>query len=336
MSGRNIEDFFSDPEAFDALNEEDKARLLAGESLEGETDANTDTEGEAGESQSAEGGTAEDGSATPAAATPEEGKKEEAEPVVLAKDGKNTIPFSVLEAERERARQLEQELAALKQAPAGSQEAGQKSAEEGAQATATEQISALVTERDEALYSGDTDRAHEISMKIIGIQNAIAASTALEQLRAENSARKEQETQEQAMATATERANALVEKYPFLNPEAPTANQVAIDGVVAERNRLVASGVPLADAIEQAVAKVAPIFEQKTTTTPPADATAKAAEAIAKAKAQVPTSLSQVPAGSAAHHDEGEAIRNKSGLSLMQTFEGKSSDEILKLMSRVI
>ena len=81
---------------------------------------------------------------------------------------------------------------------------------------------------------------------------------------------------------------------------------------------------------------VAPIFEQKTTTTPPADATAKAAEAIAKAKAQVPTSLSQVPAGSAAHHDEGEAIRNKSGLSLMQTFEGKSSDEILKLMSRVI
>lgn len=338
MSGRNIEDFFSDPEAFDALNEEDKARLLAGESLEGETDANTDTEGEAGESQATEGEgeTAEESSATPAAATPEEGKKEEAEPVVLAKDGKNTIPFSVLEAERERARQLEQELAALKQAPAGSQEAGQKSAEEGAQATATEQISALVTERDEALYSGDTDRAHEISMKIIGIQNTIAASSALEQLRAENSARKEQETQEQAMATATERANALVEKYPFLNPEAPTANQVAIDGVVAERNRLVAAGMPLADAIVQAVAKVAPLFEQKTTTTPPADATAKAAEAIAKAKAQVPTSLSQVPAGSAAHHDEGEAIRNKSGLSLMQTFEGKSSDEILKLMSRVI
>ena len=120
MSGRNIEDFFSDPEAFDALNEEDKARLLAGESLEGETDANTDTEGEAGESQATEGEgeTAEESSATPAAATPEEGKKEEAEPVVLAKDGKNTIPFSVLEAERERARQLEQELAALKQATA--------------------------------------------------------------------------------------------------------------------------------------------------------------------------------------------------------------------------
>ena len=338
MSGRNIEDFFSDPDAFAALNEEDKARLLAGESLEGETDATTKTEGETGESLTAEGEgeKAEEGSATPDAATPEEGKKEEAEPVVLAKDGKNTIPFSVLEQERERARQLEQELATLKQSPAGSKEAEGKSTEEG-QVSASDQISALVSERDEALYAGDTERAHELSMKIIGIQNDLAASSALEKLRAENSANKEKETQEQALASATERANALVEKYPFLNPEASTANQVAIDGVVAERNRLVASGVSLADAIEQAVAKVAPMFEQKPTTTQqPADATAKAAEVIAKAKAQVPTSLSQVPAGSAAHHDEGEAIRNKSGLSLMQTFEGKSSDEILKLMSRVI
>lgn len=328
MSGRNLEDFFSDPDAFEALNEEDKARLLAGESLEGETNAAANAEGE--------GSKAEESSATPDAATPEEEKKEEAEPVVLAKDGKNTIPFSVLEQERERARQLEQELAALKKAPTGSTEAEGKSTEEG-QVSASDQISALVSERDEALYAGDTERAHELSMKIIGIQNDLAASSALEKLRAENSARQEQETQEQALAAATERANALVEKYPFLNPDAPTANQVAIDGVVAERNRLVASGVPLANAIEQAVAKVAPMFESKTTTTQqPADATAKAAEAIAKAKAQVPTSLSQVPAGSAAHHDEGEAIRNKSGLNLMQTFEGKSSDEILKLMSRVI
>lgn len=341
MSGRNIEDFFSDPDAFEALNEEDKALLLAGGRLEGETDANTNTEGETGESQEAsgEGAEAEESSATPAAATPEEGKEgAEPEPVVLAKDGKNTIPFSVLEAERERVRQLEQDLAALKQAPQpGSKEAeGQAATEEGAQATPSAELSALVAERDEALYAGDAERAHELSMKIIDIQNDLAASAALARMKAETSASKERETQEQMVATATERAAVLVEKYPFLNPDDPAANQVAIDGVVAERNRLVASGVPLADAIEKAVAKVAPMFEPKPTTTPPADATAKAAEAIAKAKAQVPTSLSQVPAGSAAHHDEGEAIRNKSGLSLMQTFEGKSSDEILKLMSRVI
>ncbi len=343
MSGRNIEDFLSDPEAFDALTEEDKAMLLAGGSLEGETNANTNTDDTTGESQEAggEGETAEEGSATPAAATPEEGKEgAEPEPVVLAKDGKNTIPFSVLEAERERARQLEQELAALKQAPQpGSKEAeGQAATEEGAQATPSAELSALVAERDEALYAGDAERAHELSMKIIDIQNDLAASAALARMKAETSASKERETQEQMVAVATERAAALVEKYPFLNPDDPAANQVAIDGVVAERNRLVASGVPLADAIEKAVAKVAPMFEQKPTTTQqPAGATAKAAaDAIAKAKAQVPTSLSQVPAGSAAHHDEGEAIRNKSGLSLLQAFEGKSSEEALKLMSRVI
>lgn len=342
MSGRNIEDFLSDPEAFDALTEEDKAMLLAGGSLEGETNANTNTDETTGESQEAggEGETAEEGSATPAAATPEEGKEgAEPEPVVLAKDGKNTIPFSVLEAERERVRQLEQDLAALKQAPqpAPKEAEGQAATEEGAQATQSADLSALVAERDEALYAGDAERAHELSMKIIDIQNDLAASAALARMKAETSASKERETQEQMVATATERAAALVEKYPFLNPDDPAANQVAIDGVVAERNRLVASGVPLADAIEKAVAKVAPMFEPKPTTTPQtADATARAADAIAKAKAQVPTSLSQVPAGSAAHHDEGEAIRSKSGLSLLQAFEGKSSEEALKLMSRVI
>lgn len=336
MSGRNIEDFFSNPEAFDALSEEDKARLLAGESLEGDTEANTNTEGQqAGD----EGAAAEESSEAPAAANPEEGKKEaEPEPVVLAKDGKNTIPYSELESARERARQLEQELAALKTAPQTDPKAseGKPATEEGAQATAANELSALVAERDEALYAGDTERAHELSMKIIGIQNDIAAAAALKQLEAKTSAEKEQETQAQMLAAAAERAAALVEKYPFLNPDDPAANQVAIDGVVAERNRLVAAGVPFADAIEQAVAKVAPMFEQKPTMTQPADPATKAAAAIAKAKAQVPTSLSQVPAGSAAHHDEGEAIRSKSGLSLMQTFEGKSSEDILKLMSRVI
>lgn len=343
MSGRNIEDFLSDPDAFEALSEEDKARLLTGGTLEGETDAGTDTEGNTDESQEAKGQseTAEESSATPAAANPEEGKEvADPEPVVLAKDGKNTIPFSVLEAERERVRQLEQELAARSKAPQTESKdtEGKPATEEGAQATSTDELSALVAERDEALYAGDQERAHELSMKIIGIQNDIAAEAAVARMKAETSASKERDTQEQMVAAATERAAALVEKYPFLNPDDPAANQVAIDGVVAERNRLVASGVPLADAIEKAVAKVAPMFEQKPTTTQqPAEATAKAAaDAIAKAKAQVPTSLSQVPAGSAAHHDEGEAIRNKSGLSLLQVFEGKSSEEALKLMSRVI
>ena len=62
----------------------------------------------------------------------------------------------------------------------------------------------------------------------------------------------------------------------------------------------------------------------------------RAAEAISKAKAQVPTSLSQVPAGSMAHHDENEAIRNMDMGRLSRTLEGKSPEEIMKLMSKVL
>ena len=91
MSGRNIEDFFQDTEAFDALSDEDRARLFAGESIQGETDAIK----------------AEENSESPDAVTvdPEEIKPTDViEPlrVVFAKDGQHTIPFAVLEAARER------------------------------------------------------------------------------------------------------------------------------------------------------------------------------------------------------------------------------------------
>jgi len=91
---------------------------------------------------------------------------------------------------------------------------------------------------------------------------------------------------------------------------------------------LVSQGVPFAEAILQAAEKVAPLFVQRTTTTAPeakTDAASRAAEVIAKAKTQVPTSLSSVPAGASVHHDEGEAIRNRSGLSLLNSFDGKSA-----------
>ena len=144
----------------------------------------------------------------------------------------------------------------------------------------------------------------------------------------------------EVVAAVGANAAAVAEKYPILDFKSANANRDAIDLVVAERDRLMAQGVPFADAILQAADKVAPLFSSKPGTTtqpePKPDAAAKAAEVISKAKNQVPTSLSSVPAGASVHHDEGEAIRNRSGLSLLNTFEGKSADDILKLMSRVI
>lgn len=66
------------------------------------------------------------------------------------------------------------------------------------------------------------------------------------------------------------------------------------------------------------------------------DAAAKAAAAVAAAKSKTPGSLSEIPAATAAHHDEAEATLELSPTSLMQKFEGMSREQIHQLMSRAL
>lgn len=312
MSGRSLDDFLSDQAAFDALTDDDKARLFAGEVLEGDTPAQAEENGE-----------------TPAAVV-ENDSKEEVEPkaveaVVLAKDGVHTIPYAELEAARERARQLEAE---LQQARAAKPEPEKVLEPE----VKLPNIAELVRERDEALFAGDTEKAAEVSMKIIEIQEERAYA----RFKAESLAEKAAQSQETELQRVHARADELIRQYEFLNPQSQNVNQTAIDLVIAQRDRLMAQGVPVGKAIEDAVATVAPLFSKPTTTQQPTDAAAKAAEAAAKAKSQVPTSLSQIPAGGTVHHDEGEAIRDMTGLSLINKFMGKTPDQINELLAKAI
>lgn len=327
MSGRSIEDFLDDAEAFDALSDEDKARLMAGETLEGETKVATDDD---------QDGT-EENSASPDAATvaAEEVIADPEEPVVLARDGKHTIPFSELEAARERARQLEQEVIALKGAAAPGQPEGEQQAAIEAPNFDAE-LRDLRRQYREALYSGDNDLSDELEAKIDAKLGERTDRIVSERL-AGDKAQSEAEARAAAeIADVEARAAALIQKYQFLDPASPAVNQDAIDLVVSKRDALMRAGVPFADAVEQAVAKVAPLFESTATPKQGAGVAQKAAEAIAKAKAQVPTSLSQVPAGARAHHDEGEAIREMDINQLSRSLESKTPDEIMKLMNRVL
>ena len=329
MSGRNLESFLEDADAFSALSEDDKARLFAGESLEGETSKPDPEIKEEGTKESSD---------PPAAAETDDTKKDTAtaEPVILTKDGSHTIPFSVLEAERQRVRELEQQLQATQEA---AKEPPKVAPIEPVKPVASVELDAemkaLFAERDEAFYSGEAEKAAELNAKIFAIQQERATQAAVERIEARNAERKAEEDQVKTVSEIESRVAAAVEKYPFLDFKGPQANRDAIDLVVAQRDLLIARGVPAPDAIDQAIAKVAPLFV-KETIDPKADAAAKAAEVIKEAKNPVPTSLSSVPAGASVHHDEGEAIRNRSGLSLLNSFEGKSADDILKLMSRVI
>ena len=336
MSGRDLESFMENADEFAALSDDDKARLFAGEALQGDTDkANTPDADTATDA-------ATESSATPTAATAvEPGTDEPAtkpqEPVVLAKDGEHTIPFSVLEAERQRVRDLEQQLQALQPAKDAPAETEQQATTPTVEAD--EELKQLFAERDDALYSGDTKKTAELNMKIFTVQQERATQAAIERIDARNAEQSAKDAEKDMQRQVEANAAAVAEKYPFLDFKSENANRDAIDLVVAQRDRLMAQGVPFADAIVQAADKVALLFAPKQTTTTPEpkpDAAARAAEVISKAKTQVPTSLSSVPAGASVHHDEGEAIRNRSGLSLLNTFEGKSADDILKLMSRVI
>ena len=339
MSGRDLESFMENADEFAALSDDDKARLFAGESLQGETDkANTP------DADTATDDVAAESSATPAAATTVEPGTDETpatkpqEPVVLAKDGEHTIPFSVLEAERQRVRDLEQQLQALQPATTAAKDPAAETTAT-APVEADEELKQLFAERDEALYSGDTEKTAELNMKIFTVQQERATQAAIARIDARNSEQAAQDAERAMQRQVEANAAAVAEKYPFLDFKSESANRDAIDLVVAQRDRLMAQGVPFAEAILQAADKVAPLFSIKPTTTQPEpkpDAATRAAEVISKAKTQVPTSLSSVPAGASVHHDEGEAIRNRSGLSLLNSFDGKSADDILKLMSRVI
>lgn len=326
MSGRNLESYLDDADSFAALSEEDQARLYKGESLEGDTKVDDNGDSLAAGDQSEEGN-------EPPAVVEDTPKAEPAvvEPVVLAKDGQHTIPFSELEAAREKTRLLEQEILELKASKAEGQPPAAEPPPQG-----NEELVDLRRQLREAMYVGDTDLADELDRKIDAKVMEAATGAAVKVIEAREAQSKEQQTQDEIVAEANARAASLVEKFPFLNPQGAEANQKAIDLVVLQRNKLMSEGLSFADAIEKAVNEIAPLFGKETTKQPNSDAATKAAEVISKAKAQVPNSLSQAPAGATAHHDEGEAIRSMDMNRLSKSLENKSPDEIMKLMSRVL
>ena len=332
MSGRNLESYLNDAEAFEALSEEEQARLLTGETLEGDTEAAKPAEE-----------TIETPIDEPVAATEDPAPAAEPEPVVLARDGQHTIPFSELESARARAQQLEQELLELKAGKAA--EPAPVVEPVAAQASVADRMAALDQQEEaaeNAFDEGEIDRDElrkqlkAISGERMDLKVAEAQEKWTERQNAELAAQRQRLEQESIMADANKRAAALVEKYPFLNPQGPDTNQKAIDLVVLQRDKFMAEGMSFADAIDKAVGEIVPLFETKTTKQPNADVAAKAAEVISKAKTKAPTSLSQVPAGARAPHDEVEAIREMDINQLSRSLEGKSPDEIMKLMSRVL
>ena len=318
----SFEDYLDTPEAFEALSDEDKVTLFNGGTLEGET-----SQEEISDTPAADETTQE-------AEAKEEEKESAADPVLLAKDGKHTIPFEELTSARARAAELEQ--LARQQSELIESLKGQKQAvqEEQKPEPATDsKIDALEQEYADKLYEGNTAEAAAIRKQI----NAAILEQARGSVRAEIKQESDANQQERSINEAADKA---AKDYPFLDSNSKEANPEAISDVIAMRDGLIARGVSPSDAIALAAAKVAKIYAPAPTQDEPKNTLAEAKKAadaaIAKAKPKVPTSLSEVPAAGKVVTDEVEAIRDMSDRNLMQMLEGKTPKQINEIMSRVL
>lgn len=244
-------------------------------------------------------------------------------PVILAKDGVHTIPFEKLTEAREaerlakaQAADLMQQLEALKNAPA-----------------------APVAQTPPNAAVDDADVFGDFSEEAIarGVETLVARKTAAIEARlAEVLA----PIQKQEAESATDSHFAAIEdKHPDVESVVPS--QEFANWINAQPSMTRSA---LTAAIESGTApQVIEVLDAyRAATGKPAEATGKpnalaaAQAAIAKAQAAPPMSLSEIPAGTNVAHDEANAMMEMSSVGLMSKFEGKSPEQIMALMSKVL
>ena len=309
---KDLDYFMANPEEFEKLSDEDRMLLANGEPVEGEI---------AGESPDADSTTAEtedQGDEGQEA----EGKTEEQ--VVLAKDGKHTIPFDELQKARDAAAFWQAQAEEAKQAIQQRQEALERSQQVDLKSLRKQLRDATLLD-DEALID---DLESQIDAEMV----RVAQATAQQQFSAAMAAANEQ-AEQRAISSAAE---SLIAKYPALDHTKPTANAEAI-AVVQALSAMYANDRPRATALSDAVAKVASMFGMDGNSQPDlSDAAAKADKAIAaaKAKPKVPSSMASIPSAPTPPTDEMQAIGQMSVQQMQDRMMDMPREKILALLAR--
>ena len=251
----------------------------------------------------------------------------EPQPVILAKDGVHTIPFEKLAQARESEKlaraqlaELQEQLATLKSAPVQEQASSPQAS----------------TPLDVAELFGDF--SEESIAK--GVDKLVAAKTAAIEARLAQLVAVLEPIQSKQIESATDA------HFDAINSRHPDVESVVLSQEFANWvNKQPSVARPaIQAAIEQGSAtEVIEVLDAyklasgKTATAPArVDATAAAQAAIAKAQAAPPMSLSEIPASSSAAIDEVSAMRAMSSTGLMSKFEGKSPEQIMALMNRIL
>lgn len=309
---KDLDYFMANPEEFEKLSDEDRMLLANGEPVEGEIT------GESPDADSTTAETEEQGDEGQEA----EGQAEEA--VVLAKDGKHTIPFDELQKARDAAAFWQAQAEEAKQAIQQRQEALEQSQQVDLKSLRKQLRDATLLD-DEALID---DLESQIDAEMV----RVAQATAQQQFSAAMAAANEQ-AEQRAISSAAE---SLIAKYPALDHTKPTANAEAI-AVVQALSAMYANDRPRATALSDAVAKVASMFGMDGNSQPDlSDAAAKADKAIAaaKAKPKVPSSMASIPSAPTPPTDEMQAIGQMSVQQMQDRMMDMPREKILALLAR--
>jgi len=268
--------------------------------------------------------------------------------VILAKDGVHTIPYDKLVQARQgeqnwktKAEATEAALQAAQAQLAELQAQAQARADAGAAPTKTDNAVAQATAAieqgvDPAIFG---DFSEEAMVK--GIQKLVqmGVEQALAPIRGELSKTVEP-LKKQAELTETQA------HYKTIYDAHPDADSLVESKELADwigkQPSFVRDGYArvLTEGSAQQVVELFTAFKDatgKATATPEASGAAAAAKAaIANAKQPAPISLSEIPAGSMAHHDEASAMLDMSSANLLTKFDGKSPEQIAEMLNRVL
>ncbi|MDR6886137.1 MULTISPECIES: hypothetical protein [Variovorax] len=271
----------------------------------------------------------------PAAAPAAEG----ADSVILAKDGKHTIPYQKLasareeaKAEKARADQAEAEAAQLR--------------EQLAKATTAPAAAPASAPADAPAPAGKVfgDYSDEAIEKGLSTLVAKAMAPFKEDLAAQL-----EPVKRQAAETAAEaHFRTIYTHHPDMDSIVDSAEYqqwlTAQPSLVRQTYEAVLAKGTAGQVVEmldtykaaQPATAPAPAPAPAAAPAPAVDPQKKADEVIASVKPKTPTSLTDVPAGSQAHHDEAEAMAEMSPLDLMAKFEGKTPAQIEALMRKLV
>lgn len=258
--------------------------------------------------------------------------------VVLAKDGVHTIPYAELErargAERTLADQLAQaqaQLTALQATPTPA-----KPDPQAPQAPATGEYEIDLGDFSEdaikngiraAIEAGVSAKTAELMAKVATLEQA---QTTVQQQSAE--------TEEQAHFGAIRTAHPDIESIvgsQELSAWLKTQPSYVRNGITAAiEGGTAAEVIEAIDTYKAATGKTA---TTPTPANPGVDHKAMAAAAIANARSKAPTSLSDIPAGHTAPHDEAAAMLEMSPEAVMTRFSGvQTPEQIMALMDKIL